>query len=103
VRGGSSNPLSWGWLDANGAILDTSFDQQILEFSVCASSMPMFTLAGDPGSSGFRIKVDNSWEYNWQSDDSEGNPLPNLPEFYCVRVTSSLTGQFLDSDNIRVR
>ncbi len=27
VRGGSSNPLSWGWLDSNGAILDTSYDR----------------------------------------------------------------------------
>ena len=101
VRGGSSNPLSWGWLDSNGAILDTSYDPQVLEFRECNSSMPMFTLAGDPGSSGFRIKADNSWEYNWQSDGASGAPLD--PGFYCVRVTSQLTGQFLDSPQIRVR
>ncbi|MGB5335751.1 MAG: HYR domain-containing protein, partial [Woeseiaceae bacterium] len=101
VRGGSSNPLSWGWLDSNGAIIDTSADTQILEFQECGSTVPMFTVAGDPGSSGFRIKADNSWEYNWQSDGENGAPLDN--GFYCVRVTSELTGQFLESPPIRVR
>jgi hypothetical protein len=101
VRGGSSNPLSWGWIDSTGAVLNTSDDPQILEFKECSSSVPMFTLAGDPGSSGFRIKADNSWEYNWQSDGENGAPLD--PGFYCIRVTSQLTGQFLGSPQIRVR
>ncbi|MGI9233210.1 MAG: HYR domain-containing protein, partial [Woeseiaceae bacterium] len=101
VKGGSSNPLSWGWLGSDNEILDTSNDDQILEFFVCGSSMPMFTLAGDPGSSGFRIKSDNSWEYNWQSDGENGAPLDR--GFYCIRVTSSFTGQFLESPPIRVR
>ena len=58
-------------------------------------------MAGDPGSSGFRVKSDNAWEYNWQSDDGAGNPLDRGS--YCARVTSELTGQSLESPTIRLQ
>jgi len=46
-------------------------------------------VAEDPGSSGFRIKSDLSWEYNWQAVDQGGNNLPasNPNSPYCVTVT----------------
>ncbi len=100
-KAGSSNPLTWGWLDSNGAIIDSSDDQQLLEIRSCGNGSTVLSMAGDPGSSGFRVKSDNTWEFNWQSDDGAGNPLPKGT--YCARVTSSITGQFLESPPIRLR
>ena len=53
----------------------------------------IFEMAGDPGSSGFRFKTDNSWEYNWQTD----NPDTGLPlqGDYCPSVESDLTDDML--------
>jgi hypothetical protein len=102
-KAGSSIPLNWGWLDSNGAILDTSDDAQILRIRKdgCSIGALVLEMAGDPGSSGFRVKSDNAWEFNWQSDDESGNPLAKGR--YCVTVTSDLTGQTLVSPLIRLR
>ena len=58
-------------------------------------------VAGDPGSSGFRVKSNLAWEFNWQSLDALGDPLTKGT--YCASVTSSLTMQTLESPPIRLR
>ena len=83
-------------------IVDTSGESQMLEIADCDDPATVFlTAAGDPGASGFRVKVDFSWEFNWQSDDQFGNPLPSGT--YCARVTTELTNQMLASPPIRLR
>jgi len=102
AKAGSSNPLTWAWRDASGSIVDTSGETQMLEITDCDDPATVFlTAAGDPGASGFRVKVDFSWEFNWQSDDQFGNPLPRGT--YCARVTTELTNQSLASPPIRLR
>ncbi len=102
VKSGSSNPLTWAWRDGAGNNLDTSGEMQMLRIVDCDNpSNVVLDVAGDPGASGFRFKVDWSWEFNWQSDDGAGNALP--AGTYCARVTTSGTGQSLDSPPIRVR
>ena len=100
-QAGSSNPLTWGWLDSNGNTINTSGDTQMVEIRSCNDGTIVLAMAGDPGSSGFRIKSNNAWEYNWQSDDGFGTPLPKGR--YCARVTSTITGQFLESPPIRLK
>jgi hypothetical protein len=105
-KAGSSNPLTWGWKDSLGNTIDTSGDTQMLEIyeagqGACGTGRRVLSMAGDPGSSGFRVKSDNAWEYNWQSDDGAGNPLDRGS--YCARVTSELTGQSLESPKIGLR
>ncbi len=94
VNGGSSNQLSWAWQDQFGNNIDSSGDRQMLSVAECADLSNVVVLeAGDPGSSGFRFKTDNSWEYNWQTDDpTTGVPLDGV---YCPSVTSELTGDTL--------
>jgi len=99
-KAGSSNPLTWGWIDEDGAIMDTSGYLQMLEIRECGGAL-VLEMAGDPGSSGFHFKVDNAWEYNWQSDDEDGNPLPKGQ--YCARVTAAPFLQPLESPPIRLR
>jgi len=102
AKAGSSNPLSWAWRDASGSIVDTSGEIQMLEITDCGDPATVFlTAAGDPGASGFRVKVDFSWEFNWQSDDQFGIPLDRGT--YCARVTTQLTNQSLASPPIRLR
>jgi hypothetical protein len=102
VKSGSSNPLMWSWGDENGNNLDSSADMQRLRVVDCGDpAIVLLDKAGDPGASGFRFKADLSWEFNWQSDDSEGNPLPRGE--YCASVTNERTGQSLESPPIRVR
>jgi hypothetical protein len=97
VRSGSSNQLTWAWQDESGNNLDTSDVLQLLRVVDCKDpSVVVLSMAGDPGSSGFRFKTDNSWEYNWQTDDvvlNGGGPLD--PGDYCPRVESALTGDTL--------
>jgi hypothetical protein len=102
VKAGSSNPLAWAWRDATGSIVDTSGEIQMLEITDCGVPATMFlTAAGDPGASGFRVKSDLSWEFNWQSDDQFRNPLEGGT--YCARVSTQLTNQLLTSPPINVR
>ncbi len=102
VKSGSSNPLMWAWRDGEGNNLDSSGDMQMLRIVECDNTANVvLEVAGDPGASGFRFKSDLSWEFNWQVADAAGNPLPNGT--YCARVTTSSTGQSLDSPPIRVR
>lgn len=101
VKAGSSNPLVWGWQDSAGNGVDSSGDAQLLEIRECTSGTVVLSMAGDPGSSGFRYKSGDSWQFNWQSDDGAGSPLPKGQ--YCAFVTSSITGQQLSSPPIRVR
>ena len=102
VRSGSSNPLRWAWQDDSGNNVDSSADMQTLRIVRCDDpSTVILDVAGDPGSSGFRFKSDLSWEFNWQSDDAQGNPLPRST--YCAAVTNARTGQSLASPPIHVR
>ena len=97
VKSGSSNQLTWAWQDELGNNIDTSDVLQLLRVVDCANpSIVVLEMAGDPGSSGFRVKSDNSWEYNWQTDKMAadgGGPLDSGD--YCPRVESALTGDTL--------
>ena len=101
VKAGSSNQLTWAWQDESGNNIDSSGDMQLLSIVDCNDGTVILDVAGDPGSSGFRIKSDLAWEFNWQSDDAAGNPLPKGQ--YCASVTSDLTGQMLSSPVITLR
>jgi hypothetical protein len=96
VKMGSSNPLRWAWLDADGNAADSSGDMQFLRIEDCATGELIIDPAGDPGSSGFRFKADNWWQYNWDS------MVPKSGD-YCAYVVSGLTGQEMNSPRIRVR
>ena len=102
VNAGSSNPLTWAWQDEFGNNIDSSGDMQMLRIVDCDNpSIVVLETAGDPGSSGFRFKSDNSWEFNWQTDYSEDYPDAALaggplePGDYCPSVESGLTGDTL--------
>jgi hypothetical protein len=102
ARGGSSNPLTWAWQDEFGNNIDTSGDVQILRIVDCDDpTIVVLDMAGDPGQSGFKFKVDDSWEFNWQSDYPADYPDPLLaggplePGDYCPSVESDLTGDTL--------
>jgi hypothetical protein len=97
VKVGSSNPLLWAWLDENDNPIDTSGDVQLLTIRNCNDFDDILVqMAGDPGSSGFRYKSDNYWQFNWDSEGTRG-------ESYCAVVESSLTGQIQFSPPIRLR
>ena len=93
---GSSNPLLWAWLDENDNPVDSSGDTQLLSIRNCSSGEILLEIAGDPGSSGFRPKSDNYWQFNWDTYGEKG-------ESYCAVVESSLTGQSQSSPPIRLR
>ena len=95
VNMGSSNPLFWAWLDSNGNALDTSGDTQMLNIRNCDTGDVVVQMAGDPGSSDFRFKSDNFWQFNWETLVEPGD--------YCAAVTSSLTGQQQFSPPVTVR
>ena len=95
VRAGSSNPLLWAWLDENGNAVDSSGDRQLLRIQECSSGTIVLEMAGDPGTSGFRYKSNNYWQFNWETQVSPGD--------YCVIVESSLSGQTQQSPPITVR
>ena len=102
VKSGSSNPLMWAWGDEDGNNLDSSGDMQRLRIVDCDEpATVLLDKAGDPGSSSFRFKSDLSWEFNWQSDDNDGVPLPHGS--YCASVTNERTRQSLESPPIQVR
>ena len=101
TKAGSSNPLTWAWQDEFGNNIDSSADTQMLSIVDCDDDTPILEVAGDPGASGFRVKSDLAWEFNWQSDDDAGQPLPKGK--YCASVMSDLTGQMLTSPTITLR
>ncbi len=88
AKTGSSIPLNWAWTDENGTPMSVGDATQVLKVQegMCPGGI---IVAEDPGSSGFRIKSDLSWEYNWQAVDQGGNNLPasNPNSPYCVTVT----------------
>jgi hypothetical protein len=97
VKMGSSNPLYWAWLDANGSPVDTSGDTQMLRIENCDTGAIVERPASDTGSSDFRLKEDNWWQFNWDADVPEGAD-------YCAYVTNSRTPQQeMGSPRIRVR
>ena len=96
VKLGSSNPLIWAWLDADGNAIDTSGDVQMLSIRNCSTGVVVLQMAGDPGSSGFRFKSDNYWQFNWETEGEKG-------QRYCAVVRSTLTGQEQGSPPIRLR
>jgi hypothetical protein len=96
VQNGSSNPFVWAWLDADGNAVDSSADMQYLRIEDCNTGTLIIDPAGDPGTSGFRFKADNWWQYNWDST------VPARGQ-YCAYVVSGLTGQEMRSPQIRVR
>lgn len=100
-KAGSSNPLTWAWQDEFENNVDSSGDEQLLRIVQCEDGTIILDEAGDPGASGFKTRVDDSWEYNWQSNDEFGNPLDKGT--YCASVTSGLTGQMLESPPINLR
>jgi len=93
---GSSNPLLWAWLDSNGNPVDSSGDTQLLRVEFCDTGEVVFMVAGDPGSSGFRINVDNTWQFNLQYNGNKGDEV-------CAVVQSSLSGQEQSSPPITYR
>ncbi len=96
MKVGSSNPLVWAWLDGNNNPINTSGDVQELTIRNCSNGDVVLQMAGDPGSSGFRYKSDNYWQFNWESEGIKGQK-------YCAVVRSSLTGQEQGSPPIRLR
>ena len=96
VKMGSSNPLRWAWLDANNNPVDTSADVQYLRIEECATGIVAEAPASDTGSSYFRLKADNWWQFNWNTEVDSGKT-------YCAYVVSGLTGQEMRSPEIRVR
>ncbi len=95
VNRGSSDPLLWAWLNANGSAVNSSGDMQMLQIKECSSGVIVLQMAGDPGASGFRYKANNYWQFNWETDVPPGD--------YCAIVQSSLTGQVQVSPPITVR
>jgi hypothetical protein len=93
---GSSNPLIWAWLDGDGNAIDTSGDVQFLSIRNCSTGDIVLEMAGDPGSSRFRYKSDNYWQFNWETAGVKG-------QHYCAVVRSSLTGQEQGSPPIELR
>ncbi|MEJ2256565.1 MAG: DUF5011 domain-containing protein, partial [Woeseiaceae bacterium] len=96
VKVGSSNPLYWAWLGADGNPLDSSADAQMLTIRDCETGDILINPVGDPGASGFRFKTDNWWQFNWDSMGAKGRS-------YCASVRSGLTGQIQYSEPIRLR
>ena len=102
VKSGSSNPLMWAWGDELGNNLDSSGEAQWLRIVDCDNpEVIVLDEAGDPGASGFRFKVDLSWEFNWQSAYADGSSLPRGS--YCASVMNMRTMQSLESPPIEVR
>jgi hypothetical protein len=96
VKIGSSNPLEWAWLGADGMPADSSGDIQYLTIRNCETGDIILAPAGDPGASGFRYKVDNWWQFNWETFGEPGKS-------YCAAVRSGLTDQIQYSPPITLR
>jgi hypothetical protein len=93
---GSSNPLIWAWLDTSGNPVDSSGDVQLLRIRNCATGVISLEMAGDPGSSDFRYKADNYWQFNWNSEGTKN-------QSYCAEVESGRSGQIQFAPPIRLK
>lgn len=96
VKVGSSDPLYWAWLDSDGNPADSSADLQFLTIQNCDTGEVLISPVGDPGASGFRLKADNWWQFNWDSGGVKGVT-------YCATVESGRTHQAQSSPPIRLR
>jgi len=96
VKIGSSNPLEWAWLGADGMPVDSSGDIQHLTIRNCETGEIILAPAGDPGASGFRYKSDHYWQFNWETFGEQGKS-------YCAAVRSGLTNQVQYSPPITLR
>jgi len=76
--------------------MDSSADIQMLRIENCETGDLVINPAGDPGTSGFRFKSDNWWQFNWDSTVPEAGA-------YCAFVVSGLTLQEMSSPPINVR
>jgi hypothetical protein len=95
INRGSSDPLFWAWLDQHGNPVDSSDDMQMLHIENCKTGQTVLSIAGDPGSSGFRFKSDLFWQFNWEAIVKPGS--------YCAVVESSRSGQEQFSPPITVK
>lgn len=97
-RLGSSNGLLWAWLDESGNAVDSSGDMQTIRIREgdCETGTIVFEMAGDPGTSGFRFKSNNYWQFNWQTEGQRGTN-------YCAVVESALAGQTQVSPLMKLR
>ncbi|MDH5621662.1 MAG: DUF5011 domain-containing protein, partial [Gammaproteobacteria bacterium] len=96
IQTGSANPLYWAWLDDSGSPVDSSADVQLLSIRNCTTGAILIQMASDAGSSDFRFKQDNYWQFNWDSQGEAG-------QRYCAVVQSTLSGQTQSSPSIRLR
>ncbi len=94
LKSGTSIPLVWAWLGADGTPIDTGPASQRIQISPCADpGNPVVN--EDPGSSGIRQKNDFTWQFNWQAVGPDGQDLPaeRGGTFYCAMVEDVTTGQ----------
>jgi hypothetical protein len=101
VESGAVAVFDWVWTDAFGNPMPTGVESNDIEAraGTCPSSS-FDILDEDPGSSDMREMSNFSLTFNWQTDDSEGVPVPEGP--YCVTVILMLTDQRM-STGIRVK
>lgn len=97
VKAGSANPVSWAWTNADDIPVNIGSGIQKIEAraGICSSNSDD-VLDEDPGSSGYHQSSDYSWQYNWQTDDADGDMLTAGP--YCVRVTLLTTMQYMEAN-----
>ena len=90
IKTGTSVPLVWAWLDDSNMPVDIGTGNQIFEVrNGKCDDLGELIFSEDPGSSGFQLMLDNSWQYNFQAIQPNGDPLPasrsGMP--YCAIVT----------------
>jgi hypothetical protein len=89
---GTSIPTFFAWT-VNGVPQNVGAGNQIMTVRqgtlTPQGTCPATALAQTPGSSGFQLKADNSWQWNFQAVDDNGNPLPATGSGtpYCLTVT----------------
>jgi hypothetical protein len=96
VQAGAVAGFEWAWTDSSGNPMPTGVENNTIEAraGTCPSSSPDI-LDEDPGSSDMREMSDYSLIFNWQTDDSEGIPIPDGP--YCVTVRLLTTDQAMSA------
>jgi hypothetical protein len=83
---GTSIPTFFAWT-LNGVPQNVGAGNQVMR--VTNGTCPGSGLAQAPGSSGFQLRPDNSWQWNFQAVDQNGNDLPATRSGtpYCLTVT----------------